>query len=1050
MEASRSSGLQGPARSSVLGPGLLSATFSDDMEDEEESVLYDKLHDKELECGVHDEDFLEPLFGALKFATTHAQRHMTVSHTKTAVNRRGSTGTVTDKPQHHGHNRHHPHHPLLLECEDRSVNMLWAVENLTTERRQGADGTAGLALMLPDGEDLRVVLFEDASLRDSLEKLLTRLREDPRGYRRRRHKRKEQKRGVSCSCVPKCNSIRTRRRPASAPAKSGLARDSLANSKAYAPFRAYARRVWDSGISAQPRRSITDMATFRAKGSGTKIRKQSVEIPQRLPAPKPSIQADLLHELLVRTPLVERETLGLTSTQSRFRTDWMTGSHAPSLVLSLLRADIVEDPSALTFDNFWEVAVELLLFKQLAQEPFLAEKFAATMHAHPEVMVMNLKQWEWFLVKQDETRPFVEKAESMLLQEFEEPEVLFAQDGVKAPPVSMTMFGLVRYLCSIDNSLLTPKRGEGKVYQDMSKPLSDYWIYSAHHTIEDSSGEITTINMEASVELASSMESSSMYRSDAERHASEQELNFEPLLEEVFASGCRCFSLALTSPNDYNVDVLLTTQHVPLATALSVLERVCFPSDGSRTMRTARSTKTASRLEHVQNPAMEAGYPVVLVLSMARLPPLACNRVAEILKESLPNRLFPAVATKLPSPEEAKGMVVVILAPGPDNDPLHTDMSLLDAGNVVRNRDNMTRGLSHIATATGDALKQSWERKGATNFAVLSGYWLDPSSLEAPLPEVASAGFAPSDELQALIHGGVHTSRMVERHACRLALTFPVMPRTYASNFNPAPAWAVGVQMAALALGRRCTDGAGIAHAARFAYENGGCGYVLKPQNLRSPGLQQKTVPATLRIELRVIAARAIPGTFTRRAPGADEDEEAPDKVMFTASIWGSGNDSARRSYTPVKAQGPIISWPESSPSWPKEKAVAFTVTAPSVAVLVLEVFKICGKTGKRSLAACYGAPADAIRSGYRWVPLWAPELLPPRPIDPISGLLVHVSLEVKRRVVRTAGLDSSATLAQSGNVANSTALGGLGERSSEVAPAEATAEEGSADGGDG
>merc|ERR1712216_968997 len=67
-----------------------------------------------------------------------------------------------------------------------------------------------------------------------------------------------------------------------------------------------------------------------------------------------------------------------------------------------------------------------------------------------------------------------------------------------------------------------------------------------------------------------------------------------------------------------------------------------------------------------------------------------------------------------------------------------------------------------------------------------------------------------------------------------MTLSYPVTLRSVPTNFNPAVAWSVGIQMAAIMLGAGGC-GAALAHAGRFAQDNGGCGYVLKPPHLR-PG----------------------------------------------------------------------------------------------------------------------------------------------------------------------------------------------------------------------
>lgn len=67
----------------------------------------------------------------------------------------------------------------------------------------------------------------------------------------------------------------------------------------------------------------------------------------------------------------------------------------------------------------------------------------------------------------------------------------------------------------------------------------------------------------------------------------------------------------------------------------------------------------------------------------------------------------------------------------------------------------------------------------------------------------------------------------------QLIRIYPEGLRVYSSNYNPMRMWCCGVQMAAL--NYQTKDKPMQLNQARFA-QNGGCGYVLKPDYLRSTG----------------------------------------------------------------------------------------------------------------------------------------------------------------------------------------------------------------------
>merc|ERR1740121_1655446 len=239
---------------------------------------------------------------------------------------------------------------------------------------------------------------------------------------------------------------------------------------------------------------------------------------------------------------------------------------------------------------------------------------------------------------------------------------------------------------------------------------------------------------------------------------------------------------------------------------------------------------------------------------------------------------------------------------------------------------------------------------------------------------------------------------LVEHHHQSLTLAFPVATRRAPANFNIAAAWTAGVQMAALSLGCE-SDGAVLAHAGRFFQDNGGCGYVLKPPHLRSEP-EVAVVPsgdsganAPVRVELRLVAARAVPGLDSI---GGQESGQ----LAAAASVWGAPEDCSRKVYPPVRWSGPVVTWPDAEPkadgSLPKP--MVFQVSSPSTAVLVLEVFGLDHCKGGQRRLAFFAAPVDGLRQGLRWAPLYewptGGNCVQPVPCGPLSGLLVHAAIK--------------------------------------------------------
>eukprot|EP00435_Cladocopium_sp_Y103_P028881 s1564_g7.t1 len=413
-------------------------------------------------------------------------------------------------------------------------------------------------------------------------------------------------------------------------------------------------------------------------------------------------------------------------------------------------------------------------------------------------------------------------------------------------------------------------------------------------------------------------------------------------------------------------------------------------------------------------------YPIVLVLSLQQLAsPRQRGEVAEVVFDKLGDRLWRSSA-EMPSPEEAKGHVVVVLAPGCDMDPGLELKPKLERGGVG-------------STVEDSEVVEAWQ-EAAKRFAVWCGQVFDRTFAQK-LPGEITVGFLPSDELRSLAE--FKQQSMLEYHRQYLSLSFPLALRHSPVNYNLAAAWSCGVQMAAVTLG--CggdgCDGAMLAQTGLFLL-NGGCGYVLqharlasaisdsheaamdsvqpsaagcrnthinhysagerqmgtgisfasgvsrKPPFLRSAATEGQATaaaaPKPLYLEVRLVAARAIPGIDSPLPKGS---------VVLSASIWGAPPDCARQDYHPVKASGVVLYWPEVA-------GLGFNVANPHAAILVVELFELDQSFGGYRRIAFSAAAVHGLRQGLRWLPvLSAQGGRRPTSHGALSGMLAHISL---------------------------------------------------------
>ncbi|XP_028287424.1 1-phosphatidylinositol 4,5-bisphosphate phosphodiesterase zeta-1-like [Parambassis ranga] len=185
-----------------------------------------------------------------------------------------------------------------------------------------------------------------------------------------------------------------------------------------------------------------------------------------------------------------------------------------------------------------------------------------------------------------------------------------------------------------------------------------------------------------------------------------------------------------------------------------------------------------------------------------------------------------------------------------------------------------------------------------------------------------------------------------------LSRIYPAGSRTSSSNYNPQEFWNVGSQLVALnfqslGLSMDLNDG-------RFQ-DNGGCGYILKPPVLMSSqrsfdrGRSQSSLKPT-NLLLKVICGSNLPISRTGKALDP----------FVRVEIHGMPSDSCRKSTRVIKNNS-------LGPHW--DAAINFSIGVPE---LCLIRFCVRDQTGLLSseFVGQYTLPFTSLKKGYRWVPL--------------------------------------------------------------------------------
>lgn len=219
------------------------------------------------------------------------------------------------------------------------------------------------------------------------------------------------------------------------------------------------------------------------------------------------------------------------------------------------------------------------------------------------------------------------------------------------------------------------------------------------------------------------------------------------------------------------------------------------------------------------------------------------------------------------------------------------------------------------------------------------------------------------------------TSFFMKYHTIQLSRVYPKGQRIDSSNYNPVPFWNAGSQM--IALNFQTPDKGMQLNMGKFK-ENGGCGYVLKPEFMLEnynpfdkKTVEKRTKPMT--VMLRIIGARHLNKSGRGTASPSVEVE-----------IIGADYDSGVKLVTKTVADNGI------NPIW--NDFCEFELANPDLA-LIRFLVQDEDMFGDRNFIGQATFPIKCLRTGYRSVPLtngYSEEL-------ELSSLLVHISFITNR-----------------------------------------------------
>nr|XP_057937653.1 1-phosphatidylinositol 4,5-bisphosphate phosphodiesterase delta-4-like [Doryrhamphus excisus] len=493
---------------------------------------------------------------------------------------------------------------------------------------------------------------------------------------------------------------------------------------------------------------------------------------------------------------------------------------------------------------------------------------------------------------------------------------------------TMSLEGFQMYLCSQEGSIFRPEYVG--LYQDMSQPLSHYFISSSHNT-----------------------------------YLLEDQLRGHSSLEayiQALKRGCRCVEVDCWDGSDgepvvYHGHTL--TSKIFFKDIIATLKEYAF---------------------------MTSDLPVILSVENhcgVEQQTIMARHLRQILGDTLLKNILDGQEPQyLPSPQELKGKILLKAKKigGPEGSletlaDISDEEDMTSSGAEKRSVEDLPgpEYLNHHEKAIARKSESNLSRE-LSDLVVycksvhFRGFKCAPLNMKSN--EMSS--FSESKAKRLAKETGTD---FVQHNSVQLSRIYPSGLRTDSSNYNPQEMWNVGCQIVALnfqtaGLEMDLNDG--------LFRQNGRCGYVLKPRFMRDintkfnpekPEEQPGYKP--LRLSIQVISGQQLPKVNQKEGSIVDP--------LVRVEIYGVPQDQAKDETSHINNNG-------FNPVW--NQSLNFVIHTPDLA-LVRFVVEDYDKTSKNDFIGQYTLPFTCIQSGYRHIHLLSKDgtTIPP------SSLFVNISI---------------------------------------------------------
>ncbi|NXK59680.1 PLCZ1 phosphodiesterase, partial [Sylvietta virens] len=492
----------------------------------------------------------------------------------------------------------------------------------------------------------------------------------------------------------------------------------------------------------------------------------------------------------------------------------------------------------------------------------------------------------------------------------------------------MSFEGFVRYMNSEECSIF--KSQHRTVYQDMTQPLCDYFISSSHNTYLIADQLVGPSHLWG-------------YTS-------------------ALLKGCRCLEIDCWDGNNNEPVVYhghTLTSKIPFRSVIHVIDKYAF---------------------------MSSAYPLVLSLEN-HCSPKQQEVMADCLKTILGDKLLSSPiggevdVTQLPSPEALKFKVLI------KNKKVGTlEQSLLrmeedyhGETEELSDSDFMSEDEDSDDTLPLQQPRSPSKRKGDRRSVSPPQKKTKVRKTKIALALSDLVVYTKSQKFVTFQHSLQHqlcyeNNSIGESHARKLARVsakefishttrfitriYPKGTRMSSSNYNPQEFWNVGCQMVALNFQ---TPGTQMELQDGKFLDNGGCGYVLKPQFLRdcNTTFTPRNVGGyskPMSLSIRLISGHQLPPSSMSKTNKADP------KVQI--EIYGVPEDEARKKSSVIKSNALCPKWNET---------FSFNIQVPELAMIRFCVEDEVSLVNNEFLGQ-YTLPVLSLNTGYRRIPLMSKE----------------------------------------------------------------------------